>query len=99
MNVGKYILSLAAKEGYSQSDVARRTGISRQMLSYIIAGERKLTLPQALKIESLFALKTGTLIFMQDEDYIKNIRIVYNRKNEMRRIGKRNAMVLVENEM
>ena len=36
---------------------------------------------------------------MQDEDYIKNIRIVYNRKNEMCRVGKRNAMVLVENEM
>lgn len=75
MNVGKYILTLAAKEGYSQSDVARRTGISRQMLSYIIAGERKLTLPQALKIESLFSLKTGTLILMQDEDYIKKYQI------------------------
>lgn len=75
MSVGKYILSLAAKEGYSQSDLARRTGISRQMLSYIIAGERKLTLPQALKIESLFSLKTGTLIFMQDEEYIKKYQI------------------------
>ncbi len=75
MNIGKYILTLAAKEGYSQSDVARRTGISRQMLSYIIAGERKLTLPQALKIESLFSLKTGTLIFMQDEECIKKYQI------------------------
>ena len=45
------------------------------MLSYIIAGERKLTLPQALKIESLFSLKTGTLILMQDEDYIKKYQI------------------------
>lgn len=75
MSVGKYILTLAAKDGYSQSDMARLTGISRQMLSYIIAGERKLTLPQALKIESLFSLKTGTLIFMQDEEYIKKYQI------------------------
>lgn len=29
----------------------------------------------------------------------ENVEYIYNRKNEMCRVGKRNAMVLVENEM
>lgn len=36
---------------------------------------------------------------MQDEDYIKNIRIVYNRKNEMCHVGKRNARQMLSHKV
>lgn len=70
MNVGQYILNLAERNGLSQSDIAREVGLSRQSLSYILTGEREMTLSQALRLESLFSLARGTLVRMQDEERI-----------------------------
>jgi len=70
MNVGQYIASLAKANGLSQSDVSREIGISRQSLSYILSGERGMTLSQAIRLESLFSLDRGKLVRMQDEEMI-----------------------------
>ncbi len=72
MTTGQYISSLSKAKGLTQSDVARQIGLSRQILSYIISGKREMTLPQALRLESLFSLKQGTLVRMQDGERIKN---------------------------
>lgn len=66
MTTGQYISSLSKAKGLTQSDVARQIGLSRQILSYIISGKREMTLSQALRLESLFSLKQGTLVRMQD---------------------------------
>lgn len=65
MTTGQYISKLSEERRFSQSDVARQTGLSRQIISYIISGKRELTLQQALRLESLFNLKQGTLVRMQ----------------------------------
>lgn len=71
MTTGKYILSLFKKNGLTQSDVARGTRLSRQSLNYITSGKRSLTLPQALRLESFFSLRQGSLLQMQDNDRIQ----------------------------
>lgn len=71
MTTGKYILSLSEKNGLTQSDVARGTRLSRQSLNYITSGKRDLTLSQALRLESFFSLRQGSLIKMQDNDKIQ----------------------------
>lgn len=70
MKVRQYISSLAESNGLSQSDVSREIGISRQSLSYILSGERDMTLSQALRLESLFSLDRGKLVRMQEEEMI-----------------------------
>ena len=70
MTTGQYISKLSEERRFSQSDVARQTGLSRQIISYIISGKRELTLQQALRLESLFNLKQGTLVRMQDDERI-----------------------------
>ncbi len=74
MSVGQYISHLADSKGLSQSEMARKCGITRQALNYIVSGERKMTLPQALRLESLFSLKSGTLVRMQEEDAIRSYK-------------------------
>ena len=71
MTTGKFILSLSEKNGLTQSDVARGTRLSRQSLNHITSGKRDLTLSQALRLESFFSLRRGTLIEMQDNDRIQ----------------------------
>lgn len=71
MTTGEYILSLSEKNGLTQSDVARGTRLSRQSLNYITSGKRDLTLSQALRLESFFSIRQGSLIEMQDNDRIK----------------------------
>lgn len=70
MTTGQYISKLSEERRFSQSDVARQTGLSRQIISYITSGKRELTLQQALRLESLFNLKQGTLVRMQDDERI-----------------------------
>ena len=78
MTTGEYISKLSEERRFSQSDVARQTGLSRQIVSYIISGKRELTLHQALRLESLFDLKQGTLVRMQDEERInKHIESIW----------------------
>ena len=72
MRVGQYISSLAEGGGLSRSDIARETRMSRQSLSYILTGEREMTLSQALRLESLFSLERGTLVRMQEDELIEN---------------------------
>lgn len=74
MLVGQYISHLADSQGMSQSDIARKCGFSRQGLNYIITGKRRMTLSQALRLESLFSLKGGTLVKMQDEDAMRTYK-------------------------
>lgn len=68
--VGQYIESLARKNGYRQSDIARFIGVPRQLLSYVVGGKRELSLPVVLKLESFFNLPEGELLKMQVEERI-----------------------------
>ena len=74
MMTGEYILKLSSEKGISQSELARKCGISRQSLSYVVSGERPLTLQQALRVESYFSLECGTLLKMQQEDAVAAYR-------------------------
>lgn len=78
MTIGQYISRLSEENKLSQSEVARRSGLSRQIISFITSGKRELTMQQALRLESLFDLKRGTLVRMQDNErinkHIKSIR-------------------------
>lgn len=73
-NVGQYIKSLIKGGGHSQSDIARSIGVQRQLLSYIVAGRRELSLPLALKLESFFNLPEGKLLKMQAENNVQNYK-------------------------
>lgn len=73
-NVGQHIESLIKRGGYNQSDVARAIGVSRQLLSYVIAGKRELSVPLALKLESFFNLPEGELLKMQATESARNYK-------------------------
>lgn len=73
-NVGQYIDSLIKEGGHKQSDIARAIGVPRQLLSYIIAGRRELSMPLALKLESFFNLPEGKLLKMQAENSVRNYK-------------------------
>lgn len=49
-------------------------GVQRQLLSYIVAGRRELSLPLALKLESFFNLPEGKLLKMQAENNVQNYK-------------------------
>jgi len=66
-NIGQYIDSIIKEAGYKQSDVARAIGVSRQLLSYVIAERRELSMQLALKLESFFNLPEGKIVKMQAE--------------------------------
>ncbi len=80
-SVGQYIKSLIKEGRYKQSDIARAIGIRRQLLSYIIAGQRELSMSLALKLESFFNLPEGKLLKMQAENSIHNYKCQL--KNEL----------------
>ncbi|HET9570650.1 MAG TPA: helix-turn-helix domain-containing protein [Bacteroidales bacterium] len=79
--MGQYIDSLIKESGFKQSDIARAIGVQRQLLSYIIAGRRDLSMPMALKLESFFNLPEGKLLKMQTEISIHNYK--QHLKNEL----------------
>lgn len=66
INVGQYIANLLKNEGVSQSEAARKIGISRQQLSFIILNQRELSVPIALKMEKLLCLQEGKLLEIQN---------------------------------
>lgn len=66
-NIGQYIDSIIKEAGYKQSDVARAIGVSRQLLSYVIAERRELSMQLALKLESFFNLSEGKILKIQTE--------------------------------
>ena len=74
----KYIDSLLRSKGISQSQLAREIFVSRQQISYVMSGSREMPLDMAIKIESFFNLKDGTLLALQDKDRISS------RKSEIR---------------
>jgi len=73
-SIGKYLDTLLKLGKDRQSDVARSIGVPRQLLSYVLAGRRELSLPLALKLESYFNLPEGKLLKMQAEDSIHNYK-------------------------
>ncbi len=73
-SVGQYIDSLIKEGGHKQSYIARAIGVQRQLLSYIIAGRRELSMPLALKLESYFNLPEGKLLKKQAENSIHNYK-------------------------
>lgn len=79
--VGQYIESLLDKGGHKQSDVARAIGVPRQMLSYVIADRRELSMSLALKLESYFNLPEGKLLKMQAQQSVADYKL--NRKREL----------------
>jgi plasmid maintenance system antidote protein VapI len=70
---------LIKKGGYKQSDVAREIGVSRQSLSYVVAGTRELSMSLALKLESFFNQPEGELLKMQVEESVHNYKLVLKR--------------------
>lgn len=74
LSVGKYIESIISKSEYNRSMVAREINISRQQLSSIILGKRELSLPIALKLESLFSIPEGKLLKLQTVQNIKSYK-------------------------
>jgi plasmid maintenance system antidote protein VapI len=64
-SIGEYIEKLCAKQGQSQSAVARAINVPRQSLSYVICGKRELSLQLAMKLEAFFSLQDGELMQMQ----------------------------------
>ncbi len=80
-SVGHYIHSHIKEGGHKQSDIARAIGVQRQQLSYIIAGQRELSMPLALKLESFFNLPEGKILKMQVENSIHNYK--HQLKNEL----------------
>jgi Plasmid maintenance system antidote protein len=89
-SVGEYIDSLIKEGRHKQSDIARAIGVQRQLLSYIIAERRELSMPLALKLESFFNLPEGKLLKMQVENSILNYK--HQLKNELaERLLKANA--------
>jgi len=73
-SAGQYIDSFIKEGGYKQSEIARAIGVQRQVLSYIIAGRRELSMPLALKLESFFNLPEGKLLKMQTENTIRHYK-------------------------
>lgn len=65
LSVVEHIKGLLRSRGISQSDLARDIFVSRQQLSYFLSGTRDLTLDLALRLESYFELKEGSLLAMQ----------------------------------
>ena len=78
--IGKYIESLIKKTGRSQSGIARTIGVHRQSLSYVIAGQRELSISLALKLESFFNLSEGVLMKIQAEESVRNYKQELKRK-------------------
>lgn len=64
--------------GMNQSQLARELFISRQQVSYLMSGQRDISLDMSIRIEALFNLKEGTLLSLQA------IENVARRKSEMR---------------
>lgn len=73
-NVGQYIESLIKETKYNQSEVAKAIDVHRQLLSYIIVGQRELSVQLALKLESFFNLPEGKLLKIQVESNIYNYK-------------------------
>ncbi len=80
-SVGQYIDSLIKGSEHNQAEVARAIGVQRQLLSYVIAGRRELSMPLALKLESFFNLSEGKLLKMQAENSVHNYK--QQLKNEL----------------
>jgi len=57
--------SLLDSKGMTQSQLARELFMSRQQVSYIFSGKREMSLDMAIRIESLFGLKDGTILTLQ----------------------------------
>lgn len=78
--VGQYIESLLNKGEHKQSEVARAIGVPRQMLSYVIADRRELSMPLALKLESYFNLPEGKLFKMQAQQSVVDYKLHLKRE-------------------
>jgi plasmid maintenance system antidote protein VapI len=63
-----------------QAEVARSIGVPRQLLSYVVAGRRDMSLSLALKLESYFNLPEGKLLKMQTEDCIQSYKSQLRKK-------------------
>ncbi len=73
-SLGSFLSGLMAKNTFSQAFVAREIGISRQQLNYIMHDQRDVTLPVALKLESLFALQEGAILRVQNDFKIQQYK-------------------------
>lgn len=78
---GQYIHSLIKEGKQKQSDIARAIGVQRQLISYIIAGKRELSISLALKLESYFNLPEGKLLKMQAQNSVRKYK--QQLKNEL----------------
>lgn len=79
MNI--FVDSLLKEGGHKQSDIARAIGVTRQLISYVIAGKRELSLSLALKLESYFNLPKGKLLKTQAENSVAGYK--QRLKNEL----------------
>ena len=87
--LGKRLKEIMMERGYSISEVYRRTGVSRSLISGIISGKH-----QRVSSETLEKLATGLGISVQellqgeisgaDEEYLPVIRELQDRKSVVR---------------
>lgn len=77
-SVVEYIEDMMSSRGISQSELARDIFVSRQQVNYVLSGSRDLTVDMAIRLESYFNLREGTLLSIQARARMKR------RKQEMR---------------
>ncbi|MCF0194692.1 MAG: helix-turn-helix domain-containing protein [Bacteroidaceae bacterium] len=63
--IGDFLMRLLKKRNISEARLAEALKVSRPMVTYILKGERALSLKQALHIERFLELPEGTLLKMQ----------------------------------
>lgn len=78
-------------------NISQNEKLGYQMLVTRYLQERLLYRLSISQYHDHFFLKGGALLYAHERFMARPT--LYNRKNEMCRVGKRNAMVLVENEM
>lgn len=88
--VGKLVLFMLKKLGYSQAEFAKHIQIQPQLLNSIIKGRRPIPLTLCLTLDYEFGFTEGAFAFLQLQnqiDYIKEKKIpVYDGVPSIRRI-------------
>jgi Helix-turn-helix. len=58
----------------SAAEVSRETGISKQILSYVLSGKREMSIDVAVRLDSAFSLPEGAFLRLQAEDAVDSYR-------------------------
>jgi plasmid maintenance system antidote protein VapI len=75
MKIGEEIESELKKKGISQATICKRADIYPSLLSNIIAGERRLDIKTAIKLELFFIKTANYWLIKQLEEDIKAAKV------------------------